>query len=823
MVASAALALSGALFLAPSALAVHELNLLELDGNAVTNGAQNATTHAPDDWDEVCRAVTATAATPLCTAAGALATSNTAAAWADDGAQNATIFTGGGSKDPLPLSGWASKDQLGGLPDKDNLQHAFAARYSVPKNTTSCKAPATAANCEVLYFGSDRFDNSGDAQQGFWFFQNTVKVDPTTGAFVDSKGNPAQHKDGDLLILSDFSNGGTTSTINIYRWTGSASSGTLTLLNGSASAECGTSTNDVFCGLVNPNNATAAPWPFKDKSGNSSYLNGEFYEGGVNLSDPAINLGGECFSSFAAETRSSTSTTATLKDFVLGQFALCSASMTTTPSADETPSGAVSPGTPVTDTAVVAFKGSTVLPTGNVTFFLCGPIATGNCVAPAGTQVGSPVALAAASPPVAGQVQATSSAVNTSTKALVPGRYCFRASYAGDSNYPDALTETNSAAECFVVRTIPTTTVTTPSDSSGVAIPNPTTTGVPLGTSLFDRAVVTGTAVGGTPTGAVNFFVCNPNQLTSGACAAGTGTAVTGNPKTLSAVASSSPPAAAAVSGAVTGSIAGVWCFRATYVPSGSTYDPSDDTGSTTECVKVNPDSTTTVTTPQVSGSPISGNVAVNTSVTDHAVVTGTAAGGAPAGSVDFYICNPSQVTANGGTCNTGGTATPAQPGKPLSAVTGTNTATADSNAVVADVVGTWCFRAEYKSSTDNYTNSSDSRVSECFTVSDTTGATSAQTWLPNDSATITSVGGTALKGSIAFTLYDSPDCTGTVLRATETVPVDQASPATKSTSNTTVSVGTSKTVSWKVVFTSTNDLVSGSNHCESTQLTITN
>jgi hypothetical protein len=814
MVASAALAFSGAIFLAPSAQAVHELNLIELDGNAVTGGAQNATSHAPDDWDEVCKAATATFTTPLCTSAGALATSNTASAWADDGAQNATIFTGGGSKDPLTLTGWQWKDQLGGLPDKDNLQHAFAARYSIPKDSTKCKAPATAANCEVLYFGSDRFDNSGDAQQGFWFFQNKVTLDPATGKF---KG---VHKDGDLLILSDFSNGGTTSTINIYRWTGTDASGSLTFLAGGDGSKCGATNNDVFCGIVNPNNGATAPWPFTDKSGNSTYLNGEFYEGGVNLSDPTINLGGECFSSFTAETRSSTSTTATLKDFVLGQFALCSASMTTTPSANETANGAVSPGTPVTDTAIVSFKGSTVLPTGNVTFFLCGPIATGNCVAPAGTQVGSPVALAAANPPVAGQVQAVSSAVNTSGSPLQPGRYCFRASYPGDTNYPDALTETNSAQECFVVRTIPTTTVTTPTDSSGTAIPNPTTTGVALGTTLYDLAVVTGTTIGGTPTGSVNFFVCNPNQLTSGACAAGSGTAVTGNPKALAPVASSNPPAASALSGGVVANIAGVWCFRANYVPSGSTYDPSNDTGSATECVKVNPDSTTTETTPQVSGSPISGTVAVGTSVTDHALVTGTPAGGTPTGTVDFYVCGPSQLDANG-LCSTGGTSAGAN--KALTAGTTANTATADSDAVTANVVGTWCFRAEYKSNTGNYTNSSDARANECFTVTDTTSAASAQTWLPNDSATITSTGGTALKGSIAFTLYDSADCTGTVLRPTETINVDHASPATASTSNSTVSVSTSKPVSWKVVFTSTNSLVGNSSHCESTTLTITN
>jgi hypothetical protein len=138
-------------------------------------------------------------------------------------------------------------------------------------------------------------------------------------------------------------------------------------------------------------------------------------------------------------------------------------------------------------------------------------------------------------------------------------------------------------------------------------------------------------------------------------------------------------------------------------------------------------------------------------------------------------------------------------------------------------VVGKWCFRADYKSNTVNYTNSSDSRANECFTVTDTTSATSAQTWLPNDSATITSLGGTALKGSIAFTLYDSADCTGTVLRSAETIAVDDASPVTKSTSNTTVSVITSKTVSWKVQFTSTNALVGNSTHCEKTSLTITN
>jgi hypothetical protein len=820
MVASAALAFSGAVLLAPSAQAVHELNLIELDGNAVASLPQSGA-NAPDDWNEVCKQVTITndtlnAIPDQCASAGSLEASNTAVAWANDGTQNATIFTGGGSKDPLTLTGWQWKDQAGGLPDKDNLQDAFAARYSIPKSTACPNPTPGALNCEVLYFGSDRFDNSGDAQQGFWFFQNKVTLDQATGKFV------GVHKDGDLLILSDFSNGGQVSTINIYKWTGTDAAGGLTFLTGGATSKCGGTTNDAFCGLVNATNGTVAPWSFTDKSGNSTYLNGEFYEGGVNLSDPSIGLGGECFSSFTAETRSSTSTTATLKDFVLGQFALCSATLTTTPSAGVTEATAVSPGEQVRDTAVIlgSGTGSPPTPTGNVSFFLCGPTAadsTALCTT-GGTAVG--VNPLAGSAPPAGEATALSNFVNTAAAPLTPGRYCFRATWPGDANYPDPLSHSGTGnSECFLVRTIPTNTVTTPTDGSGVPIPNPTTTGVALGTNLFDRAVVTGTSIGGTPTGSVNFFVCNPNQLTGGVCAAGTGSAVTGNPKALSAVAGSNPPAASALSGAVLGNIAGVWCFRANYVPSGSIYDPSNDTGSTTECVKVNPDSTTTVTTPQVSGSPISGTVPVGTSVTDHAVVTGTAAGGSPTGTVDFFICSPSQLDANQ-LCSTGGVSAGAD--KPLTAGAG-NTATADSNAVNANVVGKWCFRAEYKSNTVNYTNSSDSRANECFTVTDTTSATSAQTWLPNDSATITSLGGTALKGSLAFTLYDSANCTGTVLRPTETIAVDDASPVTKSTSNTTVSVTVSKTVSWKVAFTSTNALVGNSEHCESTSLTITN
>ena len=240
----------------------------------------------------------------------------------------------------------------------------------------------------------------------------------------------------------------------------------------------------------------------------------------------------------------------------------------------------------------------------------------------------------------------------------------------------------------------------------------------------------------------------------------------------------------------------------------------------TGEDVTVTPASSTTVTTPRVGTTPITAAQPVGTSVTDHAVVTGTAAGGSPTGTVNFFVCNPTEVATNGGTCSTGGTAAGSK-----TLVAGTSpTSTADSDAVVANVVGTWCFRAVYVPTTGgNYTGSSDASTGECFTVKDSTAGTSEQTWLPNDSATFTSTGGTALKGSMSFTLYDSANCTGTILRAAETFAIDEASPVTRSTTNTTVSVSTSKTVSWLVAFTSDNPLVTGSTHCEKTQLTITN
>ncbi len=219
-----------ALFVVAGAQAVHDTTLFQLDGNALSSDTSVAfsggTTTGVDDWDNVCHQVDPVACpSPFTNTHGA-----TAVSWSAEANPSSSIFTGGGSKDPQDISNWAWKD-AGGLPDKDNLQHGFAARYSVPSNANCPGAGGNTdgtKNCDVLFFGSDRFDNSGDAQQGFWFFQNKVTLGNTpVGGGSSFNG---VHKLGDLLIISDFSNGGTTSFISVYKWN-PAVSGNLELLS----------------------------------------------------------------------------------------------------------------------------------------------------------------------------------------------------------------------------------------------------------------------------------------------------------------------------------------------------------------------------------------------------------------------------------------------------------------------------------------------------------------------------------------------------------------------------------------------------------------
>jgi hypothetical protein len=107
----------------------------------------------------------------------------------------------------------------------------------------------------------------------------------------------------------------------------------------------------------------------------------------------------------------------------------------------------------------------------------------------------------------------------------------------------------------------------------------------------------------------------------------------------------------------------------------------------------------------------------------------------------------------------------------------------------------------------------------------DIASTTTAQSWLPQDTATITAAGGSAIAGTVTFELFESADCTGTVVQTFADRPVtgNQTDGFTATTNNETYYT-TVKTISWRATFTSSNDVDSGdTSHCETMTVSVLN
>jgi len=129
-----------------------------------------------------------------------------------------------------------------------------------------------------------------------------------------------------------------------------------------------------------------------------------------------------------------------------------------------------------------------------------------------------------------------------------------------------------------------------------------------------------------------------------------------------------------------------------------------------------------------------------------------------PTGTITFFLCNPSEVTAGG--CESGGT----QVGQPVTIVKGA--ATSDNAAAsLTATAGTYCWRAEYTPDADGgkfYIAASHTNAdSECFSVqasptvttdvSESTGGTGDSI---SDSATLHDTSNLLGTGSVTFFLY---------------------------------------------------------------------
>ncbi len=187
-----------------------------------------------------------------------------------------------GSKDGMLISGWSWSN--GQTNNKGDITNAAATLYV---------DPVTGHN--IVAFCGDRAVNNGDAAIGFWFFKTPVALlGATSGTFSGS------HANGDLLVVSHFTNGGGQADIFIYKWS-TAINGLLPPVTSSAASV----------------NAIVRPVPAGFFYASASYPIGDFFEGKIDLTNLAVP---PCFTNFLLETRNSQAIDASLQDLTFGSF-----------------------------------------------------------------------------------------------------------------------------------------------------------------------------------------------------------------------------------------------------------------------------------------------------------------------------------------------------------------------------------------------------------------------------------------------------------------------------------------------------------------------
>ena len=390
--------------------AVHDEGLFELDGNAVASSGTPG-----DDWNLVKSGGSSAESTKFIV--------DPVNSDADDS------FTGGSTKDDIDIPSWLWKKAKASQA-KNDITHAFAAGYT---GTTGDTAGHT-----IIYFGLNKFDASGDNFVGFWFLQGAVA--PTGSGAAPGSHFSGAHRAGDILVLADYTNGGDVSTFSVYQWVASGGNAGTHLHTVATGVPCtGAPATDDACGSTNTD-TESAPWDFKDKSGSTDFLPGEFFEGGIDLT--ALHLDDGCFTSFIAETRASQSVDATLSDFASGTFSFCVAPTIATQVEQGGTSlgsvGGIDTGESVTDTATLTGTKGTV--TGTVDFSVCFSATAAPDCSTGGTAVGGAKTLSGG--------KATSAAFTPDAV----GFYCFRVDYtpAAGSKYL-ADSHTNKTTECFRV------------------------------------------------------------------------------------------------------------------------------------------------------------------------------------------------------------------------------------------------------------------------------------------------------------------------------------------------------------------------------------
>ena len=280
---------------------------------------------------EVTNDIAPTALTPDQTSAGYV----DSAGRADYALPDSTVFTTG-SKDTLPVSGWTctQKNNIGA---KDDLLNAYQVAWLDPTSGDT-----------MVFFGAEKSSNLGDNNIAIWLLQDKTVDCSSSGGAVPFTG---AHQNGDILLAAAFSNGGSTVNIQVFTWGGcggnnnsgtvctTASPGALGVpvtSNQKCLASTGAGTPTLppasggvpVCAIANEGSVNP-PWTSTTQA--KTTLNGglapeEFYEGGIDITALLKFEGSSttpCFASTITDTRSSTSPTATIFDFVRSGLSTC--------------------------------------------------------------------------------------------------------------------------------------------------------------------------------------------------------------------------------------------------------------------------------------------------------------------------------------------------------------------------------------------------------------------------------------------------------------------------------------------------------------------
>jgi uncharacterized repeat protein (TIGR01451 family) len=682
-----------------SAQAVHDNGMFELDGNVVQSG-----TAPPYDWSGLFDAAGNSKVT-LDPINGPVL----ASAFVNDTDSVDTTYFAGGTKIDDQVHNMACGGPAAN--DKTSMDFVYTALIQVP-NT----APDNAGH-QVLYFGIEKqaAGNGGDNAFGFWLFKNKNVGCSGSGSFTGA------HTDGDLFIDGLFTNGGGTSDVQVFRWNGDDTTGSIGSTPIFTGNVCGAvSGNDNVCAIANDSSITAGAWraPATTMAANT------FVEAGIDMT-ALLGQGGGCFTTFLADSQSSQDTNSQPKDYAGGQMNTCvppPIDTTATPGGSTVPVG----DTNQYDLATISAVGGHPSPTGTMSFFLCNPseVTSGGCET-GGTQVGGAVTIAN------GSAQS-----DTADGALLAtaGTYCWRAEYTPDADgnkFYSASSHTNHGSECFTV--VKNTT------SIGTAATSGT-----IGDALHDVATLSGATAGAG--GTITFNLYGPSD--SPDCS--------GNPVFTKTVNVDGP--GDYTSGDFTPTAAGKYYWVASYSGDDNNKASTGTCGDEGETSTIGK-KTTSIGTAATSGT-------IGDSISDTATLSG--ATGDAGGTITFNLYGPSD--------------TPACSGEPVYTNTVDVNGPGDYNSgdFTPDTAGSYYWVASYSgdpnnlSSTGSCGDEGETSTIDKATPSIVTSATSGSLGdAIHDVATL-SGGANVPQGTITFNLYgpNDPSCDGEPV-FTDTVSVD--------------------------------------------------